>query len=421
MVPVPGVDVLHHPPRSLRGRGARRILARAIPGGILPVVLALAVLVLVVPAAVSPAHSLEERHSWPSSSKSAVATLDRASLEYLDPGLRGGDAREFRFVVLGGQQALVGGEWQELLRRIALRAKADSTIRFLVDTGDIVRDGACSDAFWMHRAVLESVPALPYLPAVGNHEVRSNGRARARANTATYVQYLDPDLSADRLWYRKDVGRARILFLDSNDFVYGDRGDRRSAASPAPGSRAERQLAWLERELATGRAPGIATIVVMHHALLQTSSQGAAEARALWSYTHSGRTLPDILADGGVDLVLMGHTRTCERYVVERKDGARIMLVDLSGRPYPSLIAPGERARRSDNIRGGEAEFFSQRGWKNLDGWRISLEHAMDEHEMADQFGVVTVGADGGLLLDVCYLDDRAPEGVRAEKTVWVR
>jgi len=255
---------------------------------------------------------------------------------------------------------------------------------------------------------------------VGDRELGSNGRGRARANAATYLQYLDPELSPDRLWYRKDAGRARIYFLDSNDFVYRDRGDRPRGASPAAGSRAERQLEWLSRELAASPPPGVATIVVLHHAMLQTSSKGREEASALWSYSYRGRTLPEILADGGVDLVLFGHSRACERFLVERNDGARMMLVNLSGRPRPSLLSPGERARRTDDIRGGEAEFFAQRGWKGLERWRISQEHVMRGNE-ANQYGVVTVAADGGLLLDVHYLDPDAPEGTRAEKTVWIR
>ena len=159
---------------------------------------------------------------------------------------------------------------------------------------------------------------------------------------------------------------------------------------------------------------------MLHHPLLQSSSKGRSEAVALWSYTYRGRSLPDILADGGVDLVLCGHARTCERFLVERTDGARMVFANLSGRPYPSALRPGERARRTDNVRGGEMEFFAQNGWKNLDRWRISQEHVMHENE-ANQFGVVTVGADGSLLLDVSYLDGDAPDGLRAEKTVWIR
>ena len=371
-------------------------------------------------AIVAPARASDGLRSWSSSSGRPVATLDRPSIELRAPDLMTDRTRGFRFIVYGDQRALADGEWQNLMRRAKIAARADSSIRFLVDEGDIVQNGRHSDQFWMLRDVLGFGPEIPYLVAVGNHEVGANGRAQARANTATFLKYLDPEFSPDRMWYRKDIGAARFFFLDSNDLVYGDRGDRERDESPPPGSRAERQLEWLVRELGVGAGPGIATVVVMHHPILQSSTKELYQARSLWNYVYEGRALSDILADGGVDLILCGHTHTYERFVAERKDGRKMTLVNLSGRPRDAVLGFGAGARRAHDLRGGELEYFGENGWKNLDRWRIRQEDPMLESE-ANQFGIVTVGGDGSLLLDVRFLDDTTPDGMRPARTVQIR
>jgi hypothetical protein len=121
-----------------------------------------------------------------------------------------------------------------------------------------------------------------------------------------------------------------------------------------------------------------------------------------------------------VDLILCGHTHTYERFVAERTDGRKLTLVNLSGRPRNTVLWIGASSRRAHDLRGGEAEFFGENGWKNLDRWRIRQEDPMLENE-ANQFGVVTVGGDGSLLLGVHFLDDAAPGGTRAAREVQIR
>lgn len=360
---------------------------------------------------------------WPKTSTRPVEALEHPSIEERAAALSSTPDSGFRFAVLGDQRALADGEWQALLGCVASEASADPRLLFVLDTGDVVWDGRHSDQFHLLREILSPVAGLPYLVGVGNHEVRNNSEVTARRNTAALLGRLDPEISWERLYYRKEIGMATILFLDTNDFVYGDSGAGNDAPCPPPSGRAERQLAWLVGELDEGRrgadgsAAARATIVVMHHPLVQSSSKHAEQARALWSYRYEGRALPDILADGGVDLVLTGHTHTYERFRLERADGRVMTLLNVSGRPRESVLWIGDGARRARDLRGGEARWLAEHGWTGLDGWRVTQEEAMVRDE-ADQFAVIAVAADGGLTVEMRFLDDEAAGGCRSAPAV---
>jgi 3',5'-cyclic AMP phosphodiesterase CpdA len=209
---------------------------------------------------------------------------------------------------------------------------------------------------------------------------------------------LDPGLESDRLYYRRTIGRVRFLFLDSNDLVYD--------SGPGETKRRQAQLAWLVEQLkATPDEPGHPTVVVMHHPFLQSSEKHREQACALWSLTYEGRRLPDILADAGVDLVLVGHTHTYERFIATRKDGKGFQLVNLSGKPESSFLWFGSAARRAHAIpRGGETAWLQKRGWKNLDGWALSQPEAMTKDE-TDEFALFRVGPDGSLTMSIRYMN----------------
>lgn len=128
---------------------------------------------------------------------------------------------EYRFVAFGDQRALVE-EWRDMMPHIARLAEEDGRLLFMVDTGDIVGNGSHSDQFWMLRDILSPAKKLPYLVGVGNHEVHDNNGDRQ--NAATFLGYLGENFSPDRMYYRKDIGTARFLFLDTNDLIYENRG-----------------------------------------------------------------------------------------------------------------------------------------------------------------------------------------------------
>ncbi len=367
--------------------------------------------------------------TWPTGSHLPVAPLDHPTLETRAASLEPGPEHGYRFVVFGDQRALADREWPTLVRRIGELAAADGRLLFMVDTGDIVNDGRYADQFPFARKILAPARALPYLVGVGNHEVYNNRSGVARDQLSAFLRALDAGFAPDRMYYRKDVGPLRLLFLDSNDLVYGPggRGPAREAAraASAASERADRpadgpatgretaQLDWLQTQLdEIAAGPSATVVVVMHHPFVQSSPKHSEEAGALWSYRYHGKTLPDLLLDGGVDVVLCGHTHTYERFRVQRPDGRSLVVINFSGRPRSSFLWFGAGSRRARDIRGHEQQWLAAHGWHDLSGWQLAQEDAMTASE-ADQFGVFTVEPAGGLLLELCYLEPAAPGGVR--------
>ncbi len=360
---------------------------------------------------------------WPSTSSRPVVPLSHPTVEAALLELRPDARSGYHFAAFGDQRAIADGEWQRLMQEIAAVDRADDRLLFMLDTGDDVQDGNYSDQFSVLEGILESVANLPYLLGVGNHETNDNKPGVARANLARFAQYLDDSLSAGRLYYRKDIGPVRFLFLDSNDLIYGDSGTEDPSPAPRPGSRAEAQMAWLAREL--GRvdlAITPTTIVVMHHPLVQSSTKHIEQARTLWRYAYQGKSLPDLLADGGVDVVFCGHTHTYERFQLTRNDGRQMTVVNLSGRPRNSFLWFGAAARRARDIRGQEVEWLTQQGYTGLQDWKVVQEEAMaDKKDERDNFAVVSVEPNGALSLDMHYLDEQNPTGARRGPPVQIR
>jgi hypothetical protein len=365
----------------------------------------------------------EKHEPWPRSSNLAVRTLAHPTVEAaLGLGTTpSGTTDGYRFVAFGDQRALADGEWQQLLERIVRFEREKGEIAFLLDTGDIVDDGRYSDQFhFLEREILASVRHLPYLVGVGNHELKNNRDPAARRNTARFLAYLDPDLSPDRLYYRKDIGPATFLFLDTNDFVYGEDGERKSCPLEVDATTREgRQLLWLRPQLAELRArePRL-VIAVMHHPIVQSSGKHQTTACSLWNFQDDGRPLVDILADGGVDVILTGHTHTYERYRMVRDDGREIDVVNISGRPRDAVLWFGAGSRRAHHIGGIEHEWFDDLGWLGLDHWEIHQEEVMLRPEEANQFAIFTVEPNGDLRLQVHFLDEDWPGGSRTRREV---
>ncbi|MGH7681430.1 MAG: metallophosphoesterase family protein [Candidatus Eiseniibacteriota bacterium] len=346
--------------------------------------------------------------SWPRTSTHPVSPLDHPTIESrmeqtkIDP--KGG----FEFLAFGDQRELIENDWPAMIDMIAGLAAQRDRLLFLVDTGDIVDDGAHSDQFRTLADLLRKVGRLPYLAAAGNHEVDQNVRGPARANVASFLSKIGEPVTPDRLYYKKVVGRVRFLFLDSNDWVY-DEGF--NVDTKAVTQRAHEQLEWLVRELADPAfGPAATTIVVMHHPIIQSSEKHRDHARRLWNFKYHGRRLADIFADGGVDLVLVGHTHTYERFTVTRKgDGRAFDLVNLSGKPEPSFLWFGAGERRAEDLRGNEAGWLYEHGWTGLDGWTVAQNEVITKDEL-DQCGLFHVEGDGGITLSMCFLGRKPVE-----------
>jgi 3',5'-cyclic AMP phosphodiesterase CpdA len=326
-------------------------------------------------------------------------------------------SRIVRFVAFGDQRALAEEEWPALIEHVA-SLHATTPVDFILDTGDIIADGRATDQFHYLRNLLRPVRTIPYVVAVGNHELHNGDSAEARRNTAKFLAYLDPAFGADRMYFRKDVGRAAFLVLDSNALVYGMEGEREALPDPIePGSPEAEQIEWLDAEFAS-LSPDDLIVVAMHHPLIQAAAKHAGQARSLWNGHVHGRRLLDWMADAGVDLILTGHTHTYERYRLEREDGRTVALVNLSGRPRDSLLWFGAGDRRPADIRGEEASWLAEEGFEPLAGWTISQESVMSKSEEADQLAVFEISPNGRLTMEVRFLDEDAPEGIRSAPVV---
>lgn len=345
---------------------------------------------------------------WPQTSRNPIVPLPHPTVASRVAALSPDASHGYSFAAYGDQRALIGGDWQRLLRSVDSAATRDDRLAFIVDTGDIVDNGSRSDQFGLLTDVLSVARRLPYAVGVGNHEVENNAPGPARANLARFLSTMGQPIGPDRLYYTMTVGRVRFLFLDSNDLVY--KGTDKNAEAIA--ARAAAQMEWLTRTLRDPAwGPEGTTVVVMHHPLVQSSAKHRAQSRDLWSYTWKGRTLPDILADGGVDLILCGHTHTYERFRLERTDGRGFVLVNLSGTPEAAFLWFGAGARRARDIHGSEEPWLTENGWRNLRPWRITQDDVMDDDdEESDQYGVFTVDADGGITLTMRFIDRPAPE-----------
>ncbi|GEM_PF-3981421 len=358
---------------------------------------------------------------WPETSDIPVAPLDHATLEDRLQHLSWDINAGYRFVVYGDQRPLADRDWRRLVAHVAVMRQIDERLLFILDTGDIVGDGAHGDQFAMLRDILSPVSDLPYLVAVGNHELESNRPCPARANTATFLSYLSSDFSVDQMYYRKDIGPVRFLFLDTTDLLRGDSGKLKSPACPAEDSRAEAQMAWLIEQLENDdRGPDATTVVGMHCPFVQSSKKHRRDAVTLWHYVYAGRTLPDILLDGGVDLVLVGNTHTYERFLLGRTDGRQMHHVNLSGRPRTNIHLFRDWTRWPRDISGKEREWLSKRGWGDLGGWKIVQEEVMLD-DAANQFALIHVDSGGGLTLEMFYLDADEPSGLRRTRGVRIK
>ncbi len=348
---------------------------------------------------------------WPHKSTIPVKMLALPTLEErLAAGAIDPD-QGFCFAAFGDQRSLADGEWQELIKHISVLHCEEEPILFVLDTGDIVDDGSHCNQFDLLAQILAPLDSIPYLLAVGNHEVDNNRDPIAREFLAAFLTELDPEISSERFYYKKEVGPLRMIFLDSSDMIYGDGGMLEDPTTPLPGSRAEAQFVWLEEQLADTSWEG-STLVAIHHPLIQSSKKHRDQAKALWSYRYKGRTLPDMLLDGGVDLIISGHTHTYERFRLRREDGREMQLVNLSGRPRTAFLWKGDGRRRAQDVAGNELSWLAEEGWRDLEGWRIFQEEAMLEDE-ADQFGLFAVDPGGEIWLEMHFLDDERPDGIR--------
>lgn len=175
-------------------------------------------------------------------------------------------------------------------------------------TGDMVLHGS-DEADWQRFFAITAplLAQVPYLPAVGNHDLGWDGADAAR--DAQEVFSLPPGPAgrpAGAYWYSTDLADIHLVFLDSNAY-----------------ERVE-QDAWLEADLAAARKRKVRSILVFTHdgPYSRGTHRGNKEAQ---------RRLVPILARHRVDLVFSGHDHIYQRgeaggirYIVTGGGGANL-------------------------------------------------------------------------------------------------
>lgn len=295
----------------------------------------------------------------------------------------------YRFVVFGDQKGLWTEDFPALLSQVhELAQESDNPLLFMIDTGDIVDNGTKEDQFEKMRTLLTAVDDLPYLVAAGNHEVQDTD-TKARRNVFEFLKNTvgDKDYSPDRLYFKKTIGSARFLFLDSNDLssIYGD--------SREVVERRRKQIEWLDQELENEVHP---TFVALHHPFVLSADKHKKHAIRLWSHRYpDGRTLPEKLSDGGVDVVFAGHVHTYESFELER-NGRKMWFVNVSGWPSTWWFPGKRRARELQDAN----QHLTEQGF-DMRHWQVEQIDFMRRWEEGNQFALIAVDPCGGLEIKV--------------------
>lgn len=184
----------------------------------------------------------------------------------------------------------------------------------VLHTGDVAYpEGSEFDLTQRHfRVYRELLARVPFFPAVGNHDVRTEEGAPFRR------AFLLPGRRPVRgaLYYSFDWGRVHFVGLDStdegDDAEEDDGGDLDDYDRDGGDRRlGRRQLQWLEADLAEASAdPGTDWIVAFFHHPPYSSGYGISSHS---SDEELRRLLAPLFERYGVDLVLTGHDHHYER------------------------------------------------------------------------------------------------------------
>lgn len=217
------------------------------------------------------------------------------------------DAAPERFIVYGDDRSDV------VAHSAVVQAMSSVPSDFLVNTGDVVADGA-SAADWQSFFTVEAnlLRQRPLYLAIGNHELYDD---EAGANFAKYFGFPDAT-GTPRPYGTARQGLVRFFFLNGVDSW--DSGDERT---------------WLERELAKAdNEPGVFWRIVVVHQGPWSSGPHGPNPRLVSAH------IPELLAAHKVDLVLSGHD-----HIYERGDAGAIKYV-ISGGGGAALYKIGKLA-----------------------------------------------------------------------------
>ncbi|HEX8792366.1 MAG TPA: metallophosphoesterase [Polyangiaceae bacterium] len=219
------------------------------------------------------------------------------------------------FIVYGDDRS--DPEAHAAIVRLMAQVPAD----FLINTGDIVADGA-SSSDWQSFFDVEA-PLLrdhPLFLCIGNHELYDD---EAGSNFARYFGFAGPG-GAPRPYGTERVNDVRFFFLNGmHDWSSGEERD------------------WLEHALTSADAePGLVwRVAVVHHGPWSSGPHGP-NRRLVDAH------VPELLAAHKVDLLLSGHD-----HIYERGDagGTKYLISGGGGAPVYKLGPPTPTTRKAES------------------------------------------------------------------------
>ncbi len=206
-----------------------------------------------------------------------------------------------------------------------VRAMLQSPTDFVINTGDLVEDGA-SDANWQTFFDVEGelLRSRNLFACVGNHEITDGAGAN-------YLRYFGPtgDARGDgpkpKLYGSFRWGDARFFLLDAMETF--DSGPER---------------VWLDDELARADSEAglVWRIAVMHHSPWSSGPHGG-NPRAL----RAG--IPALFSAHHIDLVIAGHDHIYERGIAS---GIRYLISGGGGAPLYEIDHPISSTRKVESV-----------------------------------------------------------------------
>jgi hypothetical protein len=164
-------------------------------------------------------------------------------------------------------------------------------------TGDNAYRSGKDSEFQQHlfEAYPKLLPTVPYLPVHGNHDARRNSFYQLFSFPAQGEAGGLP--SGSEHYFSIDYGQVHLVFLDSHDGDLGKDSD---------------MLQWLTRDLAATKQRWI--IALMHHpAYTKGSHDSDDDGDSRGRMRRVRENVVPLLEQGGVDLVLFGHSHVYER------------------------------------------------------------------------------------------------------------
>lgn len=205
---------------------------------------------------------------------------------------------------------------QKPIAEIMGRLAEEDDIEAVLALGDVhhfMGVASTSDPLWMTNfELIYSHPELqiPWYPILGNHEYRGNTQAVLDYSKVSRRWMMS------RRYYSKvfedDGVSVRIVFIDTVPLIDKYRKDPEEYPS-ASGQNMERQLRWLDKELASASEQWV--VVVGHHPIFAHTSKDESERTDLQQ-----RLLP-ILKRHKVDMYICGHIHNFQHI---RQEGSEI-------------------------------------------------------------------------------------------------